>query len=85
MIKDAAQELLDDHHIKWQPVTTAPYGVDLEVAVINAAGTYAVVFPCRRGVYGWINAASGASVDVHPSHWRRWDDGINPLAARPAP
>lgn len=22
---------------------------------------------------GWKNAATGARVDVHPTHWRPWD------------
>ena len=65
--------------MQWRPITSAPYDADLEVAVINGTGTHTVVFPCRRGVYGWINAASGASVEVHPSHWRAWDDAVNRL------
>ena len=79
-IEDATRERRNDFLMEWQPVITAPYGADLEVAVINGNGLHAVVFPCRRGVYGWINAASGASVEAHPSHWRAWDDGVNPLA-----
>jgi hypothetical protein len=84
-IEDTAQELRDDGPMQWQPVITAPYGADLEVAVINGTGTHALVFPCRRGVYGWIDAASGEFVEVHPSHWRQWDDGVNPCAVRSAP
>ncbi len=78
-------ELPDGYAMEWQPIAKAPYGADLEVAVINGTGTHALVFPCRRGVYGWINAASGASVEVHPSHWREWDDGVNPRAVRSGP
>jgi hypothetical protein len=69
------QELLDD----WQPISTAPYGVDLEVAVVNGTGTHAVVFPCRRVVHGWINGKTRASTEIRPTHWRQWDDSFNPL------
>ena len=85
MTEDAPQKLPDDRQIRWQPVTSAPYDADLELAVINGTGTHAVVFPCRRGVYGWINAASGTSVELHPSHWREWDDGVPPLAVHYGP
>jgi hypothetical protein len=77
-IEEATQEPPGERRTVWQPVTTAPYGIDLEVAVVNGSGLHAVVFPCRRGVYGWINAASGVSVEVRPSHWRAWDDAVNP-------
>ena len=72
-IEGASQELLDDGLAEWQPVASAPYGVDLEVAVIHGADAHAVVFPCRRVVYGWINARSATSVELHPSHWRQWE------------
>ena len=79
-IKEATRGLRDDFSMEWEPVITAPYGVDLELAVVDGNGIHAVVFPCRRMVHGWVNAASGASVELHPSHWRAWDDGVNPLA-----
>ncbi len=84
-IKNAGQELLDDISMEWQPIATAPYGVDLELAVMNSTAIHAVVFPCRRALYGWINAKSGAFVDLHPSHWRMWHDDVNPVVVRPAP
>jgi len=58
--------------MEWQPITTAPYGVDLEVAVVDGDVIYALVFPCRRNVHGWVNAKSGATVQIHPTHWRKW-------------
>jgi hypothetical protein len=57
----------------WMKIDTAPFNRDLEVAVIEANGDiYAVVFPCRRIIGGWIKAATGASVQIHPTHWREW-------------
>ena len=72
-VKDASQELLDDCPRKWQPTTKAPYGVDLQVAVIEGDRMHALVFPCRRDVHGWVNAKSGASVQIRPTHWRQWE------------
>ncbi|MGP0090679.1 MAG: hypothetical protein ACLPKB_12080 [Xanthobacteraceae bacterium] len=57
----------------WQPISTAPYGRDLELAVVESDGPHALVFPCRRALDGWINAQTKERVDVHPSHWRKWD------------
>jgi len=71
-IQDTGQELLDDRSVGWQPIATAPYGVDLALAVINGSEIHAVVFSCRRDVYGWVNAVSGASVPIKPTHWREW-------------
>jgi len=77
--------LLDDHSMEWQPVTTAPYGVELELAVVNGNGIHAVVFPCRRVIHGWVSGKTGAPVELHPTHWRQWDERVNPLVAHPQP
>lgn len=58
--------------MEWQPVATAPFDRDLELAVIEASIVYALVFPCRRARPGWVKSKTGASVDVHPTHWRAW-------------
>jgi len=57
----------------WQPISTAPYDRDLELAVIDTVDTHALVFPCRRTQLGWINSNTKARVDVRPTHWRPWD------------
>ena len=58
----------------WMKIETAPFNRDIEVAVIEADGEiYAVVFPCRRVAAGWIKAASGNPVEIHPTHWREWE------------
>jgi hypothetical protein len=58
--------------MEWQPIATAPFDRELEIAVINYDGTHALVFPCRRIVGGWINAGTEQPVAVYPTHWREW-------------
>jgi hypothetical protein len=58
----------------WQPISTAPFGRDLELAVIDNDVPHALAFPCRRASNGWINAQSMKPVDVRPTHWRSWDE-----------
>ncbi len=57
----------------WQPVASAPFDCDLELAVIDAGDPHALVFPCRRILGGWMNADTKERLDVRPTHWRRWD------------
>ena len=68
----------------WQPVPTAPYDGDLELAVIDLSGVHALVFPCRRTLKGWIDATTKRRVEVWPTHWRAWtvvaDDPQRPHA-----
>lgn len=56
----------------WRPISSAPFDKDLELAVINADGEHALVFPCRRIPDGWAKKETGELIDVHPSHWREW-------------
>lgn len=56
----------------WQPISSAPYDLDLELAVIDEDGPHAIVFPCRRVLDGWINAETNWRINVHPTHWRQW-------------
>jgi hypothetical protein len=56
----------------WQPISTAPYERDLELAVIDKDEPNALVFPCRRVPGGWINAGLRKWIDVRPTHWREW-------------
>lgn len=57
----------------WQPITTAPHGADLELAVINRDGIHALVFPCRRMSEGWVRANTCDKIEVSPTHWRDWN------------
>lgn len=56
----------------WQPISTAPFDRDLELAVIDYDGTHALAFPCRRILGGWSQAETKERIDVHPTHWREW-------------
>jgi hypothetical protein len=59
------------HVEMWEPIATAPYDRDLELAVIDASGElHSLVFSCRRTLDGWINAKTKKRVEVYPTHWR---------------
>jgi hypothetical protein len=61
------------HHGQvWQPISTAPFDGDLELAVIESDGPHALPFPCRRILCGWIDADTKQRIDVRPTHWREW-------------
>jgi len=57
----------------WQPISTAPFDRDLELAVINYDGVHALIFPCRRILGGWMKAGARQQIDLKPTHWRLWD------------
>jgi len=56
----------------WQPIAAAPFGTDLELAVIDSAGLHPLVFPCHRILDGWVDADTKRQIDVRPTHWREW-------------
>jgi hypothetical protein len=56
----------------WQPISSAPFGRDLELAVINEDGEHTLVFPARRILGGWIKSETKERIDVRPTHWREW-------------
>ncbi|WJR80181.1 hypothetical protein [Bradyrhizobium sp. NP1] len=56
----------------WQPISTAPFGPDLEVAVIEGDLIHALVFACRRAPDGWVKVATRERIVVSPTHWRPW-------------
>jgi hypothetical protein len=56
----------------WQPITSAPYDRDLELAVLDRDGPHALVFACRRILSGWVSAETKQRIDVRPTHWREW-------------
>jgi hypothetical protein len=56
----------------WQPIATAPFDRDLELAVIEADDVQALVFPCRRAADGWVSSETNRRADVRPTHWREW-------------
>jgi len=58
----------------WYPIATAPFDQDLELAVLDRDGVYALVFPCRRILSGWMNSTNRERVDISPTHWRAWGE-----------
>jgi hypothetical protein len=60
----------------WQPISTAPADRDLELAVVENGNTHSLVFRCRRSGRDWINAETRRLVDVRPTHWREWQEGL---------
>jgi hypothetical protein len=57
----------------WQPISTAPCDIDLQLAVVEDGQTNAIVFPCRRAGDGWIDAETMEHIDLQPTHWRAWE------------
>jgi hypothetical protein len=58
----------------WEPIATAPFDRDLELAVVDCDGVHALVFPSRRRAEGWLNALTRRAIDLRPTHWRDWQD-----------
>ncbi|TPL71515.1 hypothetical protein FJ954_18160 [Mesorhizobium sp. B2-3-15] len=56
----------------WNPIVTAPFDLELELAVLNEDGEHALVFPCTKDREYWKNALTGERIDIHPTHWRAW-------------
>lgn len=82
-INAEAEQLADHATMEWQTIVSAPFGRDLELAVIEADGIHRLVFPCRRVLHGWIKAGTNSTVDVHPTHWREWDEKVSPFFSSP--
>jgi len=59
----------------WQPISTAPYDQELQLAVIDDNGPHALISPCRRILCGWIDARTKRRIEVDPTHWREWNNG----------
>jgi hypothetical protein len=58
--------------IEGHPITSAPFGRDLQLAVIELNEVHSLAFPCRRTQSGWVHASNGGAVSVDPSHRREW-------------
>ena len=64
--------LLLSNENQWQPISTAPFSRDVELAISNGGDAYVLVFACRRMIGGWLNVAKGKRIDIQPTHWRQW-------------
>ena len=69
----------------WQPIITAPFARDIQLAVIDNDGPHALVFPCRRILNGWMNAETKERLDVRPTHWRQWEAAASSPMRRHSP
>ena len=69
----------------WNPIASAPFGRNLELAVIDEDGLHALVFPCRKAQEGWRDAVTGVRVDIRPTHWRDWETENRQAGSLPAP
>ena len=65
-----------------QPIKTAPFDRELELAVTGPNGVHALAFPCRRVLGGWMKSETRARIEVRPTHWRAWSFRQAP---RPSP
>jgi hypothetical protein len=73
-MKSAIRETTPMHDRSvWEDISIAPFGRDLELAVIEGGSLHALVFACRRAHNGWINAQTNQRIIVSPTHWRPWD------------
>src|SRR5262249_36546871 len=55
----------------WKRVQAAPMGVALRVLVTNRSGDhYVLPYPCSLTAAGWVNAATGISLTLRPTHWQ---------------
>jgi hypothetical protein len=61
-----------DSNKDWQPISTAPFDCDLQLAVISGDGVHALIFPCRQIPGAWVKAGKREWVEVQPTHWRHW-------------
>jgi hypothetical protein len=64
----------ENRNMLWQPISIAPFDLDLELAVRDGGELHALVFPCRRTLGGWVKAATKERVCVNPTHWRHWSE-----------
>jgi hypothetical protein len=58
--------------MQWQPISTAPFDRNLELAVFDKDKPHALVFPARRILRGWVDATTGETLEVYPTHYREW-------------
>jgi hypothetical protein len=77
-INTLSERLPDNFQMDWEPISTAPFDRDLQLAVIDAGRIHMLVFPCRRVLRGWIKATTSETVLVRPTHWREWKDAATP-------
>jgi hypothetical protein len=66
---------MDDRSV-WETISTAPFGRDHELAVIEGNHVHPLIFACRRAPDGWTKVQTLERVIVSPTHWRPWSTKI---------
>jgi hypothetical protein len=56
----------DENAGEWQPISTAPLDLDLELGVFTYDGIHALLFPSRRIRDGWLKAETSERIDLAP-------------------
>ncbi len=56
----------------WRPIREAPDDRAVQIATMVDGRPSALAFACRQVQRTWVNADSGKTVYVRPSHWREW-------------
>ena len=57
----------------WQPISSAPFDRDLELAVIDKGEAHALVFACRQlPAGGWVKFGTERQIEVRLTQWREW-------------
>jgi hypothetical protein len=54
----------------WLLIATAPVEMNIEVAIIDGDGLFALRGPVRRTELGWVDADTNLLLDLRPTHWR---------------
>ncbi len=72
------KHLLSSERTVWQAIPADKVLLsdrNLHLAVIDARGVHSLIFPCRLLGQAWVSAKTGKVVDIHPTHWRAWQEG----------
>ena len=66
----------------WLEARTAPFNIDLELALIDHTGLHVLEGPYRRLLGGWLNTRTDRWLEVLPTHWRPWDGNDRRLSGK---
>ena len=62
----------------WKPIREAPRGTESIQLGVKADGAIsALSFPCRWSSIAWVDALSGKTLHVRPTHWREWPSAVS--------
>jgi hypothetical protein len=63
----------------WQPISSAPFDLDLQLSVIEKGEVHILIFPCRRVQAGWVDSKTVKPVFVRGKEgiWARWKSRLD--------